>query len=224
MDYKVLDWSSAAKLKERLKGKVFKSIDFNLASVYLLEDSSYLIMPLNPFGNSILTKDKSLLDNWVKEQRFPDIDDANAFYFNNQVKIEGLLSYKEALKKELYSYVMKDRGEGITNPSVDDIDHIYQTLKKRKKIKEYKLNFIVLVGDCILEANKDYRWGILENKQLLNPLMNLVIVKDKGKGIYYNLEENSTGKWGYPGMQYILKTVSESNKKSNEIEEIKKVM
>lgn len=224
MDYKILDWSSANELKEKMNAKVFMNLDFNLSSVYLLEDSSYLITPLNPFGNSLLTKDKSLLEGWVRDQRFPVVDEANKFYFTNQSKIDELLIYKEVLKKDLYKYTLGDEKQNIDNPSEEDIDNIYQVLKKRKKIKEYKLNFIVLVGDFLLNKNKDWKWGVLRNKQLLNPVMSLIIVKDEKQNLYYNLEDNISGKWGYPGVQYILKTISESGKKASEIEEIARIM
>jgi hypothetical protein len=224
MKYKVLDWSSANELKKKMNGKVFMNIEFNLSCVYILEDSSYLIIPLNPFGNSLLTSDKALLEDWVKNQHFPVIDEANKFYFKNQSKIDNLLIYKEELKKDLYKYALGDVKQNINTPSEDDIDSIYQILKRRKKIKEYKLNFVVLIGDFLLNKNKNWKWGVLRSKQLLNPLMSLIIVKDEKQNLYFNLEDNISGKWGYPGVQYVLKAISESGKKANEIEEIAKVM
>src|SRR5690606_16347286 len=122
---------------------------------------SYLVMPLNPFGNSVLTNKKRLLDKWISEQHFPVSDEANKFYFDNQDKIDNLIVNKNALKQSLCNYVFKGESKIPRNLSSEEIDSIYKLLKKRKKYQEYKLNFIVLVGDYILNQNKQegYRWG-----------------------------------------------------------------
>jgi hypothetical protein len=60
-----------------------------------------------------------------------------------------------------------------------------------------------MVGDFLLNKNKDWKWGVLRSKQLLNPVMSLIVVKDEKQNLYYNLEDNISGKWGYPGVQYI---------------------
>lgn len=226
MDYKVLDWSSANELKDKMNATFVKQLDFNFSNVYTLSDSSYLIMPLNPFGNSLLTNKKDLLDKWISEQHFPANDEVNKFYFDNQDKMDNLIANKEALKQTLYNYVFKGENKTSNELSAEGIDSIYNLLKKRKKINEYKLNFIVLVGDFILNQYKqeNYRWGLLRNKQLLNPIMNLIIVTDEKEKQYFNLEDEIFGKWGYLGIQDILQAISNHKRRANEIEDIVKVM
>ena len=51
----VLGWRAVNELKDELKAKFVAQLDHNFAKIYLLNESSYLVMPLNPFGNSLLT-------------------------------------------------------------------------------------------------------------------------------------------------------------------------
>jgi len=227
MDYKVLDWSSANELKGKMEAAFVLQLDFNLSKVYLLSDSSYLVMPLNPFGSSILTSKKDLLDKWISEQHFPVSDEVNKFYFDNQDKIDNLIANKEALKQSLCNYVFKGENKTPDNLSSEEIDSIYKLLKKRKKYQEYKLNFIVLVGDYILNQHKQggYHWGLLRSKKFLNPVMSLIIVTDEKEKRYYNLEDKISGKFGYVGVQYYFKSISDTlTSRANEIEEIAKIM
>jgi hypothetical protein len=94
VDYKVLDSGSANELKDKMDAMFIMQPDFNFSKVYLLNDSSYLIMPLNPFGRSMLTRKKDLLDKWIHDQRFPVIDELNKFYFFNRDNIDDLIVYK----------------------------------------------------------------------------------------------------------------------------------
>lgn len=227
MDYKVLDWSSANELKDKMNATFVVQPDFNFSKVYLLSDSSYLIMPLNPFGNSVLTSKKDLLDKWISEQHFPVSDEANKFYFDNQDKIDNMIANKKALKQSLCNYVFKGESKTPDNLSSEEIDRIYKVLKKRKKYQEYNLNFIVLVGDYILNQHNQERchWGLLRSKQLLNPVMSLIIITDEKEKRYYNLEDKMSGKFGYVGVQYYFRSISDAiTNRANEIEEIAKVM
>lgn len=227
MDYKVLDWHSANKLKDQMNATFVAQPDFNFSKVYLLNDSSYLIMPLNPFGNSLLTDKKELLDKWISEQYFPVNDEVNKFYFENHDKIGNLIANKETLKQELYNYVFKGENKTFHEFSTDEIDNIYKLLQKKRKYQDFKLNFIVLVGDFILSQYKqeNYRWGLLRSKQFLNPVMNLIIVTDEKEKRYYNLENKISGKFGYVGVQYYLKAISGNlTSRADEITEIAKVM
>lgn len=227
MDYKVLNWNTANELKDKMNATFVVQPNFNFSKVYLLNDSSYLIMPLNPFGNSMLTSKKNLLDKWISEQHFPISDEANNFYFNNQDKIDNLISNKEALKRSLCNYLFKGKSKSPDSLTSIEIDSIYKLLKKRKRYQEYKLNFIVLVGDYILNQHKheSYHWGLLRSKQLLNPVMSLIIITNEKEKRYFNLEDKMSGKFGYVGVQYYLKSISDSLiKRANEIEEIARVM
>lgn len=226
MEYKILDWQTANDLKDSMKATFVLQPDFNFSSIYLLKDSSYLIMPLNPFGNSVLTTNKGLLDKWVNEKRFPNIDEANNFYFENQDKIDNLIANKDALKETLCNYIFKEQKKVPSELTKDDIDSIYNILKRRKRIKEYKLNFIILAGDFILtqHKNKNYRWGLLKDKQLLNPIVSLILITDINKNQYFNLEDEIFGKWGYTGMYDILHSILNHKRLPNEMVEIEKIM
>ena len=85
----------------------------------------------------------------------------------------------------------------------------------------------MLVGDFILNQHKqeNYRWGLLRSKQFLNPVMSLIIVTDEKEKRYYNLEDKISGKFGYVGVQYYLKSISDAlTSRADEITEIAKVM
>lgn len=227
MDYKVLDWHAANGLKDQMNATFVMQPDFNFSKVYLLNNSSYLIMPLNPFGNSLVTDKKELLDKWISEQNFPANDEVNKFYFENHDKIDNLIARKEVLKQELCNYVFKGENKTFDELSAEEIDGIYKVLKKSKKYPAFKLNFIVLVGDFILNQNKleNYSWGLLRSKQFLNPVMSLIIVTDEKEKRYYNLEDKISGKFGYVGVQYYLKSISDAlTSRADEIAEIAKVM
>lgn len=222
MEYKILDWQAANNLKDSMNAKLVLQPDFNLSSIYLLTDSSYLVMPLNPFGNSIHTTKKILLEKWINEKRFPDTDAANRFYFDNNRKIDSLIINKEFLKDELYEYVFKGEKKTINEFTEDDIDSIYNILKKEKKIKYYKLHFIVLVGDYILfkYSNEKYQWGLLKSKELLNPIVSLVIITDVTQNYFFNIEDEIFGKWGYTSVRDILQAINNHKRRSNEMTEI----
>ena len=136
MDYKVLDWSSANELKDQMNATFVTQPDFNFSKIYLLNNSAYLVMPLNPFGNSLLTSKKDLLDKWISEQHFPANDKVSKFYLDNQDRINNLIENKEALKQELCDYVFKGENKTSNELSAEEIDSIYKLLKKRKKYQE----------------------------------------------------------------------------------------
>ena len=225
MEYKILNWQTANDLKDSKNAILVLHPDFNLSSIYRLSDSSYLVMPLNPFGNSIVTSDKLLLDKWISEKRFPNIDAANKFYFENKGIIDSLSANKESLKQELCNHVFKGRKNAISDLTEDDIDSIYHTLKKGKKINRYKLNFIVLVGDFLLSKyNKEKcQWGLLKSKELINPIVSLILITDANENYFFNIEDEIFGKWGYTGIRDILQALVSHKQRPNELTEIEKV-
>jgi len=224
MEYKVLDCFEAANLKKSAKFLI--NIEFNLSSVYSLNDSSYLVMPLNPLGKSMLIKNKNLLEQFINEKYFPDNEEANKFYFDNKQCTDNLIKCKEKLKIELIDYVFKGGNHFQEENSLEQIDYVYETLKKRKAIKKYKLNFIVLIGDFIIRkyGNNDIRWGLVAKKQLLNPIMNLVLIKDEKNGIYFDIEESIFGKYSYSGIRMVIHEMDTYTQKSNQFDTIVKVM
>jgi hypothetical protein len=202
-NYQVLDWAEANELKSRMNGEFVENIDFNLGTVFKLSDGTYLVMPINPFAKCLATKDTILLGKWQTDCYYPTNEKINTFYFANKEKFENLPQFQEVLISDLLKYLKKYENE-LTQPL--DLDEICRLLKKKKAFNKYKLNFIVLMGNHIINKYPDdgLVWAKLVNKQLLNPLVTLVLsgVVDNEER-YFNLQEFVDGKWGYRGIQSI---------------------
>ncbi|MBD1363262.1 hypothetical protein IDJ77_05500 [Mucilaginibacter sp. ZT4R22] len=202
-NYNILNWPEANELKSHMDGEVVERVYFNLSTVYKLSDGTYLVMPINPFAKCLAAKDTVLLEKWRTDCYYPTNEKINDFYFANKEKFENLLQFQEVLNNDLLKYVAKYENE-LTQPS--DLDEICKLLKKKKAFNKYKLNFIVLVGNYIINKHPDdgLIWAKLVNKQLLNPLVTLVllgIVNNEER--YFDLQELVDGKWGYQGLQHI---------------------
>jgi hypothetical protein len=223
MDYKVLNWRPANRLKARKSVSLILHVEFNLAKVYLLKDCSYLVMPINPFGKALQTDKQELLNKWIDERYFPVDDKVDSSYFENRERLENLMNFKEELKEALCQYVFNGRWPPPDSLSAGEIDSIYQLLRDRDAYDQFKLNFTVLVGDYIIRRQKDMdlRWGLLTVKQYLNPLTSLILITDQRQKRYYNLEKKISSKWGYAGVEYFLQAIVEGpGPKLNEIIEM----
>lgn len=218
--YKVVDWPEANDLKLQENTRFLMPIEFNLSQVYRLKDSSYLIMPLNPFGKSLITKDKALLDKWINDRYFPT--NKKVSNHSKDDKILDLLTHKEELKRDLFKFL--SLGETIERP--EELDQIYNLLKKRKAFEKFKFQFIVLVGDYLIrkDSNSEVNWGFLEVRQLLTPITQLILIKEQGgETKYFKLEDLIAGKWGYSGMQGIEHSYEGQWARPNEINSIRKI-
>lgn len=223
-NYQILDWNTANEIKQLPSTHFLEQMEYNLASVYQLEDSSYLLMPLNPFAKCLLAKDKATLDSWIAESYFPTDEDANNFYLENKEQLENIYQCKEQLKEALLKYVYK--GEEIPKQlSGSDIDAIYKLLKKRKRFKEYQLHFILLAGEYLIEQNPNLncRWGVLSTKQLLNPVIKIVLVTNiDNVEEYFKMEDRIVGKWGYQGIMSMDQDIKQFWKRPDGVMEILK--
>jgi len=203
--YEIITWQKAMTLKNEINGQFLMRIEKNLATVYKLDDLSYIVLPLSPLGKGIIVKDRNLLDKWISERYFPTNEPVNAFYFSNKNKMDNICEHSTLLKSELFQYIYKNSSEQPEiNP--DAIDSIHKTLIKRKRFKDFKLHFIVLVGDFLIEkySSEQCRWGLFESRQLLNPYTTLVLVKPyKDSFSCFELQERITGKWGYMGIRNV---------------------
>jgi hypothetical protein len=228
MDYRVLNWRSANKLRANKSVALILHIEFNLSKVYLLKDCSYLVMPINPFGKALRTGKLEVVNKWIEERYFPAGDIVDGSYFETREKLENLMSFKEELKEDLCQYVFKDQGRLPDSLSAEEIDGIYALLQYKKQYQQFKLNFVVLVGDYIIRRQKklDIRWGLLVVKQYLNPLISLILITDQRYKRYYNLERQISSKWGYAGVEYFLNAITDGpGARANEIlEEIARVL
>ncbi|AMR32796.1 hypothetical protein A0256_15895 [Mucilaginibacter sp. PAMC 26640] len=200
-NYDTLSWAEANELKSRMNGEAIDLIDFNLSTVFKLSDGTFLVMPINPFAKCLATKDMLLLENWRTDRYYPTNEKVNAFYFANKEKFENLPQFQKLLVSDLLAYLAKYQ---LTETS--DLDGICRLLKMKRTFNRFKLNFIVLVGNYFITSYPDdgLKWSKLVNKQLLNPLVTLVLsrVVDNDER-YFDLQELVDGKWGYSGLQYI---------------------
>ena len=220
MDLKVIDSMTANNLKADKNTRFLMNIEFNYSSVYLLGDSSYMVMPLNPFGKSVIVRNKMILDKCIQNEYFPIKD--NIDYLSLR-KTSSLFKLKDTLENDLLHYVFKDKYKNIDNVTNDDIDYVYDVITRKRKKNTYKLNFILLVGDALIKQNhtKNFRWGLLRKKQLLNPLVNLVLVSGPEESKkYFDIEDFLFSKFGYVQMRNIPPFINQFDNKSDDFEKI----
>ncbi|WP_342327993.1 hypothetical protein [Pedobacter sp. FW305-3-2-15-E-R2A2] len=222
-NYEILEWSKANDLKLAKNTQFLMTISYNLGQVYKLQDLSYVVIPINPFGKALLTKDKKVLDRWITDSYFPTNEDINSFFFKNAEKIKKLPEFKDELIRELEIGI--NSTESISRTS-EEIDQIYKQLKNRKIFPKYRLNFIVLVGEYLIKRHPDIRaaWALYRNKQLLNPDTQLALVRVlNNQNCYFKLENFITGKWGYRGMEDIEDSYKRRWSAPSEIETVEKL-
>ncbi|GAB2676141.1 hypothetical protein GCM10027036_32310 [Flavihumibacter cheonanensis] len=220
MEYKILDWAAANELRKKGKGKFQLMVEATKAQLFQLKDGTYLLMPINPFGNSIHIMDKNVFDNWVSTNEFPIIEEATQWYHDNKLLIDDLLKNKEKLKKDLLSYVYKDKDYHSIEITDTVIDEIFEYIKTKRKLDNFRLHFIVLAGDYLMKDQSDMKWGVLKTCLFVNPMYLLSIIKTDTELNYYNLEAAFFGKWGYAVMLYYKKTFKSEFRPASELEEI----
>lgn len=220
MDYKVLDWIEANDMRQKEATDFVMTIEDNLAKVYMLADSSYLIIPVGPFAKCLITKDKTLLLKWMSDSYYPTEEKANDFYRKNREKIDNFSANTEPLIKDLYEYVNADTRFKNEYTKPCNVDDIYKLLKSKRQFNRYKLHFVALVGSCLIQEDNvnSYLWGLLKSKLLLNPLTTIVLVKMVGGAFeYFDLEYLIDGKWGYLGSDSIMESFKSAWRKPNEL-------
>ena len=227
MDYEVLDSSYAKRLKKKKSLGFLLQIDFNLADVYLLDNWSFLVMPFDPANDWLLTSDQALLRKWIKEGCFPMGDGVDRSYFERRRKLESQITFKEVLKEALCNFMFMEGKRSPADLSAEEIDWLYELLRQREMFQKFQLNFIFLLGDYIISRRKelDLHWGLLNDKQTLNPAINLIVVADQKQRGYYDIEKQLNGKQGYAGAeQYMNSAVFGSDNQAKVIVEIIRVM
>ena len=220
MEYKIIDWTTANNLKNSLKAKFKLMVESTKAQLFQLKDGTYLLMPINPFGNSIHIMDKAVFDNWVSTNEFPIADEGNKWYAENKPLIDNLIQNKEQLKKDLLEFVYNEKDYSSIQLSEAVMDEIFDCIKKKRKMDKYRLNFIILAGDYLMKGITDFKWGLLKSYQLINPIYSISIIQVGSELKFYDLETAFFGKWGYSGMQYFEKTFKSSFRPIGELDEI----
>jgi hypothetical protein len=215
MQYRELDWSTARTLTVNEGAEIIERISFNNATIYRLLTGDYLVMPLNPFGKCIIAPKKEVIDSFINDRYFPISEKQNQLFQTDQKKIIKIEQYKPKLKQEILDY-LNYLESSIENTEV--FDSFYSTLKKKKVFERFKLSFIYLLGDWLI--GRDHRpitWGLLSNKQFLNPIISVALVIDNARGHYFDIQgavEN------YATGSYVLHQFQRYQKTSNEIEEL----
>ena len=221
--FKGIAYNEALKLKEEKGGEFLQNIPFNNASIYVLKDASFLILPLNPYTMALIVYEKGSLEEMLKASRFPVTEKLNSFYDANKEKIENLNVYRSDLIAELEQY-LKINSFAFENNELN-VDSVYNFLKAKKTLKKFKLNFIIFIADFIIKNNdQNLQIGLLRDKQSLNPIVSIVLVKQSDNEIvFFNLEYELFGRSGYYGIQDILNSLTQFKKKVNTINVVDKV-
>lgn len=221
-NYKVVEWSEANDLKFSHDAKFVETISYNLSSLYVTNDRQYILLPINPFGKALITSEREQIERWVEDSFFPTEEVFNNFYIQNKDKIDRLPAVSRMLVDDLAN-TLSDYKHISTNQMVDEV---YNILKKQKTLKKWKLNFVALAGNRLIELHPELgpSWGVLYSKQLLNPVASIVLCREiDGEERYFNLEEKITGKFGYNGMQGIEHNFLTRWSRPNEFNELKKL-
>ena len=82
------------------------------------------------------------------------------------------------------------------------------------------MEFILLIGEYIIQLDKGYHWGRLENRQFLNPLINLVIVTNELEQEYFNVEYHISRGLNIYEIKNISGLLKGYIKKSNSVERL----
>jgi phage pi2 protein 07 len=213
--YRMVEWATANDMSSNKEATFLKSIEFNNAQVYKYQQT-FIILPLNPFSKAILTKDSVLMESWIQREIFPIDGTLNRFYFNNREKMDHLNTFAPALKKELL------QAAGIESATVTaaEIDQIYAFLADKKNFEKYKLNYIAVMGDYLKsKATSDVKWGLLKSKQLLNPLVQMALVKEDAGLVYYFDLEEKLNDWEHRDRKIVEYYFHDDHwRRSNEIE------
>ncbi|MEP7237573.1 MAG: hypothetical protein ABI685_06905 [Ferruginibacter sp.] len=220
-DFLLIDGFKAVELREQSTTVFIELIQYNNCQVYKLKDSSYLVIPMNPFANSIIVYKKSTLEYFIKNQSFPVPRELSSFYYKNKQKIDKFKDQKDSLKINLVEYL--NRKDLLNQGEINfyNIDKIFSLLKSNKKIDAFRLEFIAYIGDFIIQNNNDLslEWALLKDKQMLNPNVSIILFS-KEREKYFNLEEALFGKYGYIGSENISKSLSIHLIKENAIQQI----
>src|SRR5690606_2563497 len=147
--FKAISYCEAINLKNEKSGVFFKSIPYNNANVYELNDSSYLILPLNPYTTALILYGKEELTKILTTNDFPVKEKLNAFYEANKTRIDNLDTHGQGLLAELEAFLTSNNFNYKGDSR--DVDTIYNFLKTKKALTKYKLNFIVFVANYIIK-------------------------------------------------------------------------
>jgi hypothetical protein len=221
--FRIITYPEVIKIKTEKKGEFFGNIPFNNSSVYILNDSTFILLPLNPYAEALLVCDKEGLDEMIKTSTFPVKDELNTFYDIHKEEIDNLNIHGDELISELKSY-LKDHNFTI-DENEKTVDSVYNFLKKEKSLEKYKLNFLIFLTYHIIENyDNSLRIGLLQDKQTLNPIVSIILVKQTGDDLtYFNLENHIFSRSGYYGLHEVISSFNAFNKKPNSIAEIKKI-
>lgn len=223
MSYKIIDRDTSEDLKLSVHVKKEQFVNFNLSTAYFLHDSTIIVQPLNPFGKCLHIFEVEEFEAFLTKKDFPTTEQIENLYSSNTEIIDNLESNKTKLLNSLYKFIYNELSIKQTI-NINEIEHIFSILKKRKKFKTYKLHFVLLVADFIMKQDNSFKLGIIKVKQLINPIYRLVIIIDENTKKYYNLEQEIGEKITTFGIKHILSRASSRFKISDDFEEIVRII
>jgi hypothetical protein len=218
MNYEIIAHEKFELIKKNARVVSSLTIDFNFATAYFLKDSSVLVQPLNPFGKCLLIKDRTTFDEFIQCRSFPKTMEIENIYDEYRHIFINFITGKKDIINILYQYTYNKNYDAIV--TLEQIEEIYAILLQKKKISKFKIYFILLVGDFIIQHNLNYKWGILEIKQLINPIYKIVLVTNELQKEYFNLEYEIEKKAPLFGIKRVISRSFSSFIRSDEFESL----
>ena len=221
--FESVTYLDAVRIMKERQGSFLKNIPYNNANVYVLKDSSLLVVPLNPYATALIVHEESSLEEMIKANFFPVKDTFNRFYDANKQKIENLNESGETLIADLLSYLKSNGISPENDPS--GVDGVYNFLKAKRTLNKYKLHFILYVAKFIIKGHDAaLKVGLLRDKQVLNPIVSIVLVKKGDNGTaYFNLQHELFERRGYYGVQDVIRNVDQFKKSEDALNEVYRV-
>lgn len=208
MNFKIINSKEAHSLTINENLVSLKTIDYNLCSVYKIDSQRYLIKPVFPFSNSLIVCSLEQIEHFINEKYFPDGNEQSSLYysFRNQFEQIDFHEFKENKINELLEYIKHSTSKHFKGINLDDIDKIYEALRKTRTFQKYKLGFTFLLGELIIKNYEfNLKWCFIEKKSSLNPERSIALYDFNNE--YIDLENRIFGKWGYQGLYTVINTI-----------------
>lgn len=201
-DYSIISSKTAFEIMAKDTFPLVLEVKYNLCKVYKISKKQYLVCPLNPFRNCLLSSSLLTIKKFENENLFPDNNEQNTLYYKNKTAIDNLdfMYFKEEAIKKLEDFFIHFKFD-FKDLSADNVEFIYAHLKSRRKLKSYGINILFLMGDFIIKkyGNNFYEWAIIEEKFSLNPTRTFVI-KNNIDNNFFEIENKVFGKYGFDGL------------------------
>jgi hypothetical protein len=198
MPPKIISYKDGLTMLEKENNLLFV-IEYNLCKVFKT-GKRFLIMPTNPFGNALVVDSEVEIYEFEKIQHFPDGNEQQSLYYLHKTEIEtqGFFELKEIKLQSLLAQIKKSTSKFAAEISMDNPDSVHFFLRKTNALKNFKLAFLFLLGDHLIQqfGRESMKWGIVQTKLTINPYRSFVILNSLTNE-YLDIEFSVFGKWGY---------------------------